>query len=235
MMKSNLLVSLFILIAWASSFQRTCAQEQAAQKAIPSAQEVSRLLANEPPSLDSWPAWRQRLLDWMGDDSRQTEAAFSAATDFVRSQMDAAGELPAPLARDAFAWYLLGRALLHSQDADGAAAAERAIRRSIALDNRFARAHRNLALAILSQADPKQPGDADQLRAKVLRRPIPADAVQAGRAQEAERELALAKQLDPTLKLAGIPAQAALQRRDMQQAELLFANAYAQEPEVDNA
>jgi Zn-dependent protease with chaperone function/tetratricopeptide (TPR) repeat protein len=213
MIKPNLLVLLLFLAAAGSLFPSAGAQEKDAKKTISSAQEVSQLLINEPPSVDSWPAWRARLLDWMGDESRQTEGAFTALTEFMRSNADAAGELPEPLARDALAWYLLGRAHMRSEDAEHNVAAERAIRRSISLDNQFGRAHRNLAIVLLVQADPNQPE----------------------RAKEAGRELALAKQLDPTLKLAGVPAQAALERRDMQQAELLFANAYADEPEISNA
>jgi Zn-dependent protease with chaperone function len=183
------------------------------QQATPSADDIAQLLSQQPLSLQSWPAWRERLLSWIADDSRQTDAAWQAATEFMLQQQDPAGELPAAIAQDAFAWYLLGRGLYRSEDANRGQAAERAYRRSLALDDQFARAHRNLAQALLSQNDEKN----------------------AEREQEAEKELALAKQLDPQLKLAGIKAQAMLVRNDFSQAETLFTQALQEEPDSTNA
>jgi hypothetical protein len=43
---------------------------------IPTREEVKAILDREPLNQQSWPAWRERLLSWMGDRSQRTEAAF---------------------------------------------------------------------------------------------------------------------------------------------------------------
>jgi Zn-dependent protease with chaperone function len=212
-MNCKLLVRGLFLVWIAASLLAASAQEKPAATEIPTSQEVARLLESEPIDLDRWPVWRERLLKWIGDESHHTDAAFRAATDFARSQMDANNELPDPLSRDAFAWYLLGRALLQGDDDNRGHAAERVYRRSISLDPNFARAHRNLALAMLMQEGQGKPP----------------------REREVEAELTKAKQLDPTLKLAAVRAQAARERGDMAQAEALFIQALHEEPEASNA
>src|SRR5262245_28560772 len=82
------------------------------QANYPSAETVADLLSREPMTLQNWPTWRQRLLDWIGDRSEATTPAFLAAWDFMKAQANPQVELPAPLAADALAWYLLGSAYL---------------------------------------------------------------------------------------------------------------------------
>jgi Zn-dependent protease with chaperone function len=192
----------------------------AAAAAIPSAAEVADLLRREPISIENWPDWRKRLLDWSGDLSGRTDRAYDVAADFVAAQATPAGELPPPLADDAYAWYLFARTHLKRGTVDevvtSAKLMERDTRRSIALDPQFARAHRNLALALLIQT---HPGD------RVSEQAV-----------EAEREMDLALKLDPSLTRKSIPAYAALSRGEFAQAEPLYREANAEQPEsVGNA
>jgi len=177
--------------------------------AIPSAAEVRQLLQQEPISVQTWPAWRGRLLAWIGDTNRHTDPAYDAARAFVQAQARG-NELPPPLADDAFAWYLLGSVPLQPAgrpvgSAEGATA-EKALRRSIKLDPNFARAHRNLAVALLLQASsgPKH--------------------------QEALREMARARQLDPTLSAREPEVWAAALQHRYGDLERLSLQALAEEP-----
>src|SRR5439155_27006756 len=111
----------------------------------------------EPFSDGSWPMWRKRLLDWIGDKSRVTDEAYQAARLFFKGNADTSGELTAGYAKDALAWYFLSsRELIDVQDKNQLDAAwqrsERALKRALALDPNFARAHRNLAWAYLGRA-----------------------------------------------------------------------------------
>ncbi len=192
------------------------AQNPPPAPAIPSASEVAELLRCEPLTEKTWPAWRERLLAWISDLSRNTSAAYDAARDFIRRQIDARGELTGPFAKDAFAWYLLGSAYLKDTpkgtDPQGQGEkAERALRRSLQLDPTFARAHRNLAMSLWLQVDSRMtPGD-------------PKEA-------EGRRELVRARQLDPTLKLKRYEGFHALQQKSFAQAEALFTEALNEEP-----
>jgi Flp pilus assembly protein TadD len=176
---------------------------------IPPRQEVVDLLRREPITVVTWPAWRERLLAWIGDRSQSTDPAYNAARQFVRKQADAREDLTGPLQRDAFAWYMLGRSLEDDMRsgpglAGAAAKAERAFRRSVALDPTFARAHRNLALVLL---------------------------VQPAKMAEGERELAEARRLDPTLPLGGVRGHAALISGNYAAAEAGFREALSEEPD----
>jgi Zn-dependent protease with chaperone function len=174
---------------------------------VPPAAEVDALLQKEPVSAATWPAWHDRLLSWIEDRSQSTTPAYLAAHEFVRGQVDAAGQLVAPLDGDALAWYFLGTSYLRDtkagQPADTSASrAEAALRQSIKLDPAFARAHRNLAHALLLQS-----------------KGIPASA-----------ELAEAHRLAPGLPLKHVEAQVALQQKRLADAERLFRDAMAEEP-----
>lgn len=193
------------------------AQEPAQEATkIPTKGEVVELLGNEPISQETWGVWRGRLLSWIADKSRSTEPAFAGAADFVASQKDPQGDLQAPLSEDAFAWYLLGRTRLYSTPAEQPnrsaawASAEQAYRKSIALDPNFARAHRNLALALMTQ----EPN---------LQANLP-------RLVEAKEELAKAAQLDPSLDLKEIPAQASMLRDNFSVAEDLYTKLWREDP-----
>jgi Zn-dependent protease with chaperone function/Flp pilus assembly protein TadD len=196
------------------------AQVPAPAPAVPSAAEVAELLGREPLSLETWPAWRVRLKAWFGDRGHAVDAAYEAAHDFMRKQATAQGELPASLANDALAWYLLGGAFLYGTDkTEDAAKAERALRRSIELEPNFARAHRNLAMALWMQIPPPS--------AHAARLDIRPDAKQA----EAQRELERARQLDPTLELKGIEAKVALRQHRFAEAESFFQQALRERPD----
>jgi Zn-dependent protease with chaperone function len=188
---------------------------QKAQQTAPSAQAIAELLQKEPMSLDNWPAWRARLLAWIGDRSRGTDAAYKAAWAFVQGQADAQGNLPAALARDNVAWYFLGSAYLYGTDKSSnpiqsAAKAEKALRKSLELDPAFARAHRNLAMAIAFQA-PR--GQVDP------------------RAQEVSNEFQEAGRLDPGLSLHAERGQLALQNEQFAEAEQFFQKSLRETPD----
>jgi tetratricopeptide (TPR) repeat protein len=128
-------------------------------------------------------------------------------------------DLPPPLADDAFAWYLLGASYLHEIDTGQASRdyrrharqAESAIRRSLQLDPSFARAHRNLAHALFWQLSGETPADQ-------------------ARQDEALRELAEARRLEPALPTAWVEAGAAFRAGLFARAEMLYRQAIEQEP-----
>jgi Zn-dependent protease with chaperone function/cytochrome c-type biogenesis protein CcmH/NrfG len=190
--------------------------------AVPSADEIADLLRREPFSLETWPKWRSRLLAWMVERSHNPDAAYEAARSFMRRQADAAGNLPQPLAEDAVAWYLLGSAYLYEpvKDAEQIEAgrkAEQAFRRSLQLDPKFARSHRNLAMALSLQAAPASP--APGLRVRDTRR------------TEVQKELEEARKLDPSLNIEGVKASIAMRQKDFERAEALFQQALQQDPQ----
>jgi Zn-dependent protease with chaperone function len=194
---------------------------------IPSAPEVNELLRREPMTVDNWPAWRRRLLTWIGDRSSNTNAAYEAARTLMRGQAADREELPPALAQDAFAWYMLGSAYLHASGQNGdqgvaAARAERACRRSLRLDPSFGRAHRNLAMALLLQSNAGAPPRDD------LGPPDP-------KQQEARKELDEARRLDPSLPLKEIEAEVAARQKRFAEAQRLYEQALAEEPDNLNA
>src|SRR5262249_33639409 len=160
----------------------------------PTADEVADLLKREPLTLENWPTWRGRLVEWVNDRSQGTDPAFDAGRKFVYGQLDAKGELPPALVKDNLAWYLLGIAYYFDtpKDADHKAAvakAERALRESLKLDGKLAKAHRDLAMILLHRDDVEpRPGD-DSGKFSALYR-------------EAIKELSEAEDLDKKLPLA---------------------------------
>ena len=188
---------------------------QNVKQELPSAAAVDDLLRKEPITLQTWPAWRARLLAWIGDRSRRADTAFKAAWTFIQSQADAQGSLPPALAKDQLAWYFLGSAYLYeesktSDPIQSAAKAEKALRRSLELDPGFARAHRNLAMAILFQA-PR--GQADP------------------RAQEVNGELREAGRLDPELPLNLENGRVAFVNQQFAEAEKFFQKVLRETPD----
>jgi Zn-dependent protease with chaperone function/Flp pilus assembly protein TadD len=192
-------VFLFALAGWVS------AQDPGKH---PSAAEVKDLLQKEPFTQANWPVWRGRLLSWFGDRSRQTDAAFQAALAFVQEQADSRHQLPEYLAKDHIAWYFLGHSFFYRKLDPDFAQAEIALRRSLQLEPNFARAHRSLGMALMSQ-DKNAGGP---------------------RLLEAEKELDRARQLDPQLPLHAIHGELALRQNRPQQAEALFRQALQEDP-----
>jgi Zn-dependent protease with chaperone function/Flp pilus assembly protein TadD len=192
------------------------AQGPAQPPPLPSAAEVVELLGREPFSPKTWPAWRGRLLAWIGDRGHQTDAAYEAGRNYVKGQADAKGELPAGLADDAYAWYLLGSAYLAeaqraAHPGPPAGQAEQALRRSLKLDPNFARTHRNLAFALLLQDTPT-----NLLRPKL---------------GQARAELDQARRLDPALPVKHVEADAALVQKRYTEAENLYQEALREDPQ----
>jgi Zn-dependent protease with chaperone function len=214
----------FVLLAFSSGlFLGVSLPSLAAEPPpIPEAEEVRGLLAEQPFTQETWPAWRARLLDWIGDRSHRAEAAFEAAREFSRQQAGADGDLAPWLARDAFAWYLLGSARLYEQQQPNSAPntiseAERDFRRSIQLDAGFARAHRNLALALIVQA----------LKAPQV---APAQPNPEARIKEIRAELETAGRLDPDLPLSFERGLYQYSKHDFQNSERLFRQAMTEQP-----
>lgn len=178
---------------------------------FPSKSEVEALVAKEPVTKANWPIWKKRLLAWIGDRSRAPEAAFDAARSFVGAQANADGQLTGELADDAFAWYELGSYFLYlrSQPTDATAVGkgEAAFRKSIILDPNFARAHRNLALALIL-------GTANDMKAT-----------------EAGVELSVAAKLDPQLPLTLERGLVKMKTKDYAGAEAAFDAALRDEPD----
>lgn len=213
------------------------------QTAIPSAEQVADLLRREPITMQTWPAWSKRLRGWITDRSGNTNAAYEAAHAFCRQQAEATGGLPAPLATDALAWYMLGSAYLSDAGKNNyqkqGALAEKALRESIRLDPQFARAHRNLARALLLQVPPGggPPPNPELARLQERVKKLVPGAGGArvvpllDRSAEARRELDEARRLEPTLALAWVEAEAALRQERFADAERLFAEAARQSPD----
>ena len=115
------------------------AAQEPAKVALPTADEAVQLLAAEPFSLATWPAWRERLLAWIDQDATVVDSLYEASWTFALSQADAEGRLNGELANDFFAWYLLGSAQLASGDMADLAAntklASAAVRRSLELND----------------------------------------------------------------------------------------------------
>jgi Zn-dependent protease with chaperone function len=190
-----------------------------AQEAPPrSAEAMADLLAKEPVSDATWPAWRARLEAWLGDKSKAPDAAYYAAAEFLHGKRDANGDLPDPYAKDHFAWYILSlhfpRDVKGPQEREAAfTKIEAALKRSLALQPNFARAHRNLASVHLSRV--RGPTDLNL--------------------QLAERELAEARRLDPKVPMAILEGGVALFRQKYHQAETKFREALADDPEDRDA
>ncbi len=181
----------------------------------PPADEVADLLRREPIALETWPAWRQRLLAWIEDRSRRSDAAYDSASDFMKSQENSEGGLPPPLTDDSLAWFLLGRAQLRAgrtgDKKEAAQAAERDFRKCVELNPEFARGHRSLALAIMLQTTPFD--------------------THSPQAQEAQRIIDRARELDPKLKFKSLLAYVAVWHEDFQRAEQRYIEAVAEDPE----
>lgn len=228
-----LFVALAVLSAPAAAFAHG---GDKAGHVIPSAQQVAQMLQEEPITQATWPQWRTRLLDWITDRSRRTDAAWRAAWDFVRKNAIVTKglppvedkalvvpidrpppvqvKLPPPLSEDAFAWYLLGRSFFSGRNEnEGKPAipeAEAALRRSLQLDPNFARAHRSLALVLLMQ-------DTNATRA------------------EAQKEITETRRLDPTLSAKEIEAYASFHLKRYADAERLYQEVLREDPKNDEA
>jgi Zn-dependent protease with chaperone function/tetratricopeptide (TPR) repeat protein len=181
-------------------------------KDYPSAEAVAEMLNQEPMTMQNWPTWRTRLWDWLDDRSDATTPAFIEAWNFMMQQVNANDELPPPLSKDAFAWYLLGSAYLQQASAEEPATpahwaqAEKAMRQSLALNPNSARAHARLALILLRQRDPRA---SDQTKM-----------------DEAARQLVEARGLEPSLPLLPvIEGELALDRGRFDEAQKHFREA----------
>jgi Zn-dependent protease with chaperone function len=191
---------------------------------IPSEKEVADLLVREPITVQSWPAWRDRLRTWFGDKGKATDKAFDEARRFLRKEASAPGELPAMYAKDAVAYYLLGNAYMYGErdraQAPELPEAEKAYRRSIDIDPKIANAHRNLARTLI--------GKERQFRVPGMKAPAGTSPVIA----EARREVDEARRLDPQLPfLNAVEGELAMAEQRYAQAEQAFRQAMLEAPE----
>ena len=118
--------------------------------AAPSKEAIALLLAEEPPSLDTWPVWRERYLRWYFDRSGATDEMDDALRSFIGDRLSPAGDAVAPpLDADSVAWSLFSRLLFETMpDRDRAEAfrqAEAAATRAVELAPDSAPAQSTLA------------------------------------------------------------------------------------------
>lgn len=199
---------LFLVCLWTAGISPTALD--AAEQAAPSQAEISQMLEQEPISIASWPIWRERLLAWMGDSSRNADPAYEASRDFVLSLSLDGKTLPTELNEDYVAWYTLAsahlRTLRSTQNRDPLLdSLDVCYARCLKLEPSFARAHRGLATVLL------------------LRR----------RNAEAEVELTRMKQLDPTLSTFGTKGHAYAILEQYAFAEAEFQKALNEFPNED--
>jgi Zn-dependent protease with chaperone function len=219
----------FVLVLLAIAFlvpHRGNADEPKKAAAIPSKEEVAALLQKEPITLASWKTWRGRLLTWIDDRSTATDAAYVAAWSFVKGQVNPQGELSPELAKDAVAWYLLGSAYLDDAGASPdnrplVEKAEPALRRSLQLDPNLALAHFSLALVLFHLENLDNPPNAPPRRAPAK-----------NRWAEIDQELQAARRLDPSLPISAFQAAAAVRLEHFADAERLFHQALAENPDM---
>ena len=200
--------SLLVLVAFLLGLLSQPADMSAQETAAPSKTDVLQQLTREPISLATWPVWRERLLSWLPQSTEKTQPAFDAAFRFILRQRDARGRLPEPLAKDFFAEFLLAAATLRDLQESNyhtqALLAEKPLRRSIELEDTFARAHRLLALVLFVHR----------------------------REAEGEEHLEKARQLDPNLPLQAMRAHAAMANEQYAAAAAAYRQALDEEPHV---
>lgn len=195
---------------------------------IPSEKEVTDLLAREPITAQTWPAWRERLRGWLGDKGKATDKAFDEGRRFLRTEVSTPGDLPAAYAKDAVAYYLLGNAYMRGEQ-DGSQTArlpeaEKAYRRSIDIDSKIANTHRNLARTLIQKER--------QARVPEGKRAAGISPVVA----EARREVDEARRLDPQLAYLNFAqGEVALMEERYGQAEAAFRQAMREDPELAEA
>ena len=201
-----------VVVAWLLLTMLSWAQALAALP-LPSADEAEQMLAAEPMTLENWPTWRTRLLAWIESADLVTDALYDDACEMLLEEATMQGEVPAELADDYFAQYLLGTAQLwywnEGSLADYAIVAEPRLRRCVQLNPEFARGHRRLAETILYQAE-ALPGT-----------PL---------YDEGERELARARQLDPQLSTKWVLAECAMLQLRLTEAITLGREALVEDP-----
>ncbi len=179
----------------------------------PTAEEIERLLAAESFTVERWPVWRERLLNWIDGDKEILRPAFDAARAFVLAESGEHAQLEPPLADDAFAWYLLGSAQIYDSvgepnPAARANAAVLSLQESLKRDAEFARSHRYLALAHLMRS--KSANDV--------------------MAREADKALQRARELDPRLPVEWVPAAAFTMSGQFARAVRHWRKAITEEP-----
>ena len=201
-----------VVAAWSLLAMLSWAQTPAVIP-LPSAEEAERMLAEEPMTLENWPAWRTRLLAWIESDDLVTSALYDDACEMLLEEATTQGDVPTELADDYFAQYLLGAAQLwywsEGSLADYAGVAEPRLRRCVQLNPEFARGHRRLAEAILYQAEAR-PGT-----------PL---------YDEGLRELSRANQLDPQLPTKWVLAECAMLQMRLTEAIALGRDALIEDP-----
>lgn len=190
-------------------------ERQRQNPVVPSAEAVAELLRKEPITAVTWPAWSARFRSWLGDTSRNTNAAFDEARRFLRGNYRD-DTFPAPMHDDAIAWYLLGRSYIYAmadrQEGEGRARlAEHFLRRSIELDPALGRAHYGLAVALFMQLDPDVANERREAEARAV-------------AAEGER-------LDPTVSAKNAEAWAAMMQERFTDAERLYREEWAAKPD----
>lgn len=104
---------LVVLLVVLAGVVAAAAEPQPAQP--PSKEAIALLLAEEPPSLDTWPVWRERYLRWYFDRSGATDEMDDSLRSFIGDRLSPAGDAVAPpLDADSVAWSLFSTLLLET-------------------------------------------------------------------------------------------------------------------------
>ena len=181
--------------------------------AAPSKEAIALLLAEEPPSLDTWPVWRERYLRWYFDRSGATDEMDDALRSFIGDRLSPAGDAVAPpLDADSVAWSLFSRLLFETPpDRDRAEAfrqAEAAATRAVELAPDSAPAQSTLAstsvYGLLMMPEDGDPAVRQRLRT------------------DAEAAMAATSRLSSDYRSATLEGLLAFDRRDFGQARKLL-------------
>jgi Zn-dependent protease with chaperone function len=190
----------------------------------PSREAIAALLEQEPPSLETWPVWRERYLRWFFDSSDATEEMDDRLAAFVAGRLTPDGTaVDRPLDEDAAAWMLFRRHLVHSSSddrADVTRLSETAARRAVELAPESAATWCTLAWALTLGGFSRDRGDA------------PAGSMQ--RWNDAEAALARTLELHPDYPSAAIEGTIALQRGDYAKARVRLAQGVQDRPRSES-
>ena len=203
---STVVIALFGWIAVAAAAEPSPA-------APPSKEAIALLLAEEPPSLDTWPVWRKRYLRWYFDHSGATNEMDDALQSFIGERLSPAGDAVAPpLDDDPVAWSLFSRFLFDTlADRDRA----EAIRRAEAAAKR--------AVELAPDSAPVQSTLASQLVFNLLMVPEDSDpAVRQRRRTDAEAAIAATSRLSPDYRSAALQGLLAFDGHDFARARKLL-------------
>lgn len=152
-MRAAIVLSLVVALAGAARSQEAAPALAPASDSIPSQEAIEGLLRDEPVSLETWPVWRQRFLDWYYDHENRTTGMDTALANFIGAQVkQSGGQLPEALRDDEVAWLLHAGTLLEGDDPPRFEAGKSALQRAAEISPKAAQPHSMLAFALIDEA-----------------------------------------------------------------------------------